>query len=176
MIHVPKNYYKLYSTSHQSIQTLNIIKSYCSKTSTITDATAGIGGNSIYFSLFFNKVICIELDKEAYLILKKNLKNYSNIEFYNNDYVSISNLIRQDIIFLDPPWEDNYKTKSASELYLTDTKIETIIENLYNSAKIIALKCPLNFDKQINLWNCTTHYIYGGKKAVYKLLMFTKNN
>ena len=46
---IPSNYLNIYTTQSQAIQINNIILQYITKDSVITDATAGIGGNTVYF-------------------------------------------------------------------------------------------------------------------------------
>lgn len=168
------DYIKLYSPYYQSQQTLKIILSYCDKNSIITDATSGIGGNSMSFCKAFKKVNCVEINKLAYNVLIKNLNNFKNVEFYNNNYLIIYSKITQDIIFIDPPWEKNYKKKEKSDLLLDNTPINVIIENLYNNTKIIVLKAPLNYENLTNNWNYTTHYIYKIKNPIYKIIVYYK--
>jgi len=172
--YVPYNYIKLYSSKDQGLKTLNIIKQYMDKDSVITDATSGIGGNSIFFAPYFKKVNCIEIDKSAFKILKCNLKWFTNCNFYMNDYLSICKIFEQDIIFLDPPWESNYKNKKESDLELSGVPIKNIIENLYNNSKLIVLKCPINFECIVNNWNFTTHYIYKNRRVMYKIIVYHK--
>ena len=77
-LYVPKSYVKLYSNTKQSKQTLDIISKYISNNCTITDATAGIGGNSKLFSKYFQNLNCVEIYDYAFKILKQNL----NIQKY----------------------------------------------------------------------------------------------
>ena len=172
--HIPYNYVKLYSSKDQGIKTLDIIKLYSKNTDTITDATAGIGGNSIFFTKYYKKVNCIEINKDAFITLNYNLKFLSNCKLYNNDYIKVCKNLEQDIIFLDPPWEINYKSKKESNLELSKVNIKDIIENLHNRCKIIALKAPMNFYCIVNNWNFTTHYIYKGRKVLYKIIVYHK--
>jgi 16S rRNA G966 N2-methylase RsmD len=174
-IYVPQNYIKLYSPYNQGRQTLDVILQYTSRDMIITDGTAGIGGNAIFFSKFFKTVNCIEINPQAFLVLSKNLMKFRNITFYNNDFIKICKTIVQDIIFLDPPWEINYKSKVVSTLNLSDVDIKDVIENLYTNCKILVLKCPLNFECIVNNWIFTTHYIYNkNKKVIYKIMVFHK--
>ena len=172
--HVPYNYIKLYSSKDQANKTLEVLKMYTSQTDIITDATSGIGGNSILFLKYFEKLNCVEINSYAFNILKENLKFYSNVLFYNKDYIEICKHLKQDVIFLDPPWEINYKNKSKTNLKLSKLNIKDIIENLYDYCKIIALKCPLNFECVVNNWDFTTHYIYKYKKVLYKIIVYHK--
>jgi 16S rRNA G966 N2-methylase RsmD len=171
--YVPYDYLKLYSSKTQSEQTLDIILIYANKFNVITDATAGIGGNSIYFSIF-RSVNCVEINFTAFKILIKNLRYKSNINFYNNDFMNIYKKLKNDIIFLDPPWEENYKNKKNSQLFLSNIHIKTIIEKLYIYANLLILKCPMNFECIVNKWNFTTHYIYKHRTVIYKIIVFHK--
>lgn len=170
---VPYNYIKLYSSKIQAKQTLDIIFLYASKNSVITDATSGIGGNSIYF-VVFNKLNCVEINKIAFEVLKKNLNNYYNIDYYNNNYCNICYNLKQDVIFLDPPWEKNYKLKKTSILCLNSIPIKDIIDSLYLHADIIVLKSPMNFECVTMNWDFRTHYIYIKKRVIYKIIVFFK--
>jgi hypothetical protein len=172
--YVPYNYIKLYSSKDQGAKTLDIIKLYSAEDYVITDSTAGIGGNSVIFATYYKKINCIEIDKDAFKILKSNLKWFTNCHFYNNDYLSICKILKQDIIFLDPPWELNYKIKKESGLELSGVPIKNVIENLYTYCKIIALKCPINFECIVNSWDFTTHYIYKNRRVMYKIIIYHK--
>ena len=172
--YVPYNYIKLYSSKDQGYKTLDIIKLYTKDNDIITDATAGIGGNAIIFAPHYCKVNCIEIDKDAFKILKCNLKRYINCTFYNADYLNICKILKQDIIFLDPPWEQNYKNKTESNLEISNVPIKSIIENLHNDCRIIALKCPMNFECVANNWNFTTHFIYKCRRVMYKIIVYHK--
>lgn len=172
--YVPYNYIKLYSSKDQAYKSLNILKLYTSKDSIITDATAGIGGNTITFAGYYKIVNCVEIDNDTFKVLKSNLKLFHNCNFYINDYISICKTLKQDIIFLDPPWEINYKSKKESELEISGISIKNIIENLYTYCRIIALKCPINFECIVNNWDFTTHYIYKHRRVMYKIIVYHK--
>jgi 16S rRNA G966 N2-methylase RsmD len=175
-LYVPKSYVKLYSNTKQSKQTLDIISKYISNNCTITDATAGIGGNSKLFSKYFQNLNCVEIYDYAFKILKQNLNYYNNIKFYCEDYTNIFFKLKQDIIFLDPPWELNYKYYKNTELYLSGIDIKIMIEQLVNFTKFICIKCPLNYEVIFKNWDYTCHYIYKGSKILYKILMLYNLN
>ena len=73
---------------------------------TITDAMACVGGNTLSFSNFFNKVIANEINTTRYQYLVHNMKEYNreNIVFYNDNYLNLMNKLEQNIVFIDPPW------------------------------------------------------------------------
>ena len=173
-LYVPNNYFKLYSNITQSNQTLRILKLYTTKDDIITDATSGIGGNSVVFSKYYKSVNCVEIDYKAYSILNRNLKLSNNIKFYNNNYLDVGLKIVQDVIFIDPPWERGYKRDPSTNLYLSTIPIINIIDKLSGLCKIVALKCPMNYNVIFKNWEYTTHYIYNGRRVVYKIIILEK--
>jgi 16S rRNA G966 N2-methylase RsmD len=171
-IYVPYNYIKLYSSQRQSIQTMSILKQYSSKDDIITDATSGIGGNAVEFCKHFFHVNCVEINHKACKILSSNLSNFTNVSYYNLDYLNVYKTLQQDIIFIDPPWEFNYKEKLSSDLYLSGIHINFILEELAGSASYIFLKCPLNFSCIPRNLDFITHYIYNKRTPKYKIIVF----
>jgi predicted RNA methylase len=80
-----------------------------SRSSTVTDFTACVGGNVISFSSHFQKVNAVENDLERFEMLKFNVSEVlgrTNVEFWNSDAVQLisSAAVRQDVAFFDPPW------------------------------------------------------------------------
>ena len=135
----------------------NIIISYLSKKNsniipqylTITDATAGLGGNVISFSEKFKQVNAIEIDKSRFAMLFNNtsIYNLSNIVLINDDYTNIIQNLRQDIVFIDPPWGGpDYKLKQKIELKLGNLKMDQIINKLEGKCKLVCLKLPYNYN------------------------------
>lgn len=171
---IPKKYIKLYSNYDQSSQTLKILKKYSTKNYTITDATAGIGGNAILFAKYYKQVNCVELNIETYNILKKNLKTMNNVNIIPDNYVNIYNKINQDIIFFDPPWEDNYKIKKYSNIFISNIDINIIIDSINDSTLLIALKCPLNFLCNVKNWTYNEFFIFKKTEKIYKLIILKK--
>lgn len=178
MLYIPENYLNTYTTDNQAKQINNIILKYSNSNSIITDATAGIGGNSIYFCKTFKFVNCIENDYEAFNILKSNLSKCKNNIFYVCSFICIINLLKQDIIFIDPPWGGNdYKLKKKMNLFIDNIDIIDIINKLYHNTRIICMKVPNNFNitDDMNLfWDYKIHNIYKSKKSIYKLIIFYK--
>lgn len=116
---------------------------------TITDATAGFGGNTINFSHRFGKVISIEKNNENFSILKNNCSVYGlkNIEFIQGSFLKYIPEKCGDILFMDPPWGGKkYRLKDNIMLYLDKNPIYDIINQIPNKTKIIAIKIPYNFD------------------------------
>ena len=109
------SYYSI-TNYNDAIYICNLIyKLFNTKNLIITDGTANVGGNTISFGLFkFKKIYSIEINKKCYNYLNHNISCYklNNIKTINNNYVKIFKLLKQDVIFLDPPWGGpNYKNR-----------------------------------------------------------------
>lgn len=122
----------------------------------ITDATAGVGGNTISFAINFGFITAIELDDLRCNYLKNNLEIYElkNVKIICGDAIEeLKNIDKQDIVFIDPPWGGiNYKISKNLRLKLSEKSIEELCNELLNSndykmnPKIIVLKLPINYD------------------------------
>ena len=117
---------------------------------TILDGTANMGGNTISFGRFFNKVIGIELDKSNYDALKYNtdtIKIYDNITIIHGNTLDYLEKLKYDLLFLDPPWGGkSYKKHSILDLKIGNVDIIDIIKKMGTLKKDgIILKLPSNF-------------------------------
>jgi 16S rRNA G966 N2-methylase RsmD len=177
------DYINIYTHAYQSKQILNIIKHYVDNTSTIVDANAGMGGNSLFFCKYFKFVYCLEINYKCIYYLEHNLFQYDNKEIYNIDCLEALKLIKYDCIFFDPPWGGNlYKYKSNLNLYINNIDILKIINSLYFVCNVIFLKAPLNYNINYNLlWKMQefiiykkTNYSFSKIKKIFKLIVFIK--
>ncbi|AEQ32711.1 RNA methylase [Acanthamoeba polyphaga mimivirus] len=124
------------------------------KNLTITEMTAGVGGNVLNFAKFFKFVNAIEINKIRYDYLKSNVKlyEYENVNFYNDNSVDLlinQNNIIQDIVFFDPPWGGrDYKLHKTLRLDFDKFSIESICSELLTKSKtkMIVMKLPSNYD------------------------------
>ena len=174
---IPSDYLNIYTTPNQAHQINNIILKYIEPNCIITDATAGIGGNAIYFSKQFKSVNVVEINNNLEKVLKYNLTKYNNKSVYFVSYNVIKLMLKQDIIFIDPPWGgSDYKSKKKINLYLDNINVLDTIEQMYNYTRIICLKVPNNFNTHIqsNFWNNSVHNVTKNKKCIYKLIIFHK--
>lgn len=174
---IPSNYLNIYTTPNQAEQINNIIFKYITSDCIVTDATAGIGGNALYFCKQFKSVNVVEVDNNLENILKHNLVKCSNKLVYFVSYNIIKFMLKQDVIFIDPPWGgSDYKSKKKINLYLDNINVLDIIEQMYNYTRIICLKVPNNFNTYIqsNFWNNSVHNVTKNKKCIYKLIIFYK--
>ena len=175
---VPDHLKGIYTTWEQAHEINKILKKYTTENDIITDATACIGGNSVFFKKDFRCVNIIEKDPDVFNILKKNT-SFSKCKHYNCSYLNIMYTLKQDIIFLDPPWGGTYYKKSGNiNLYLDNVNVTTIINNLYHHARYIAMKVPTNYnlvDVNKDFWDWKIYPICCYKKKIYNLIIFYKN-
>jgi 16S rRNA G966 N2-methylase RsmD len=121
----------------------------------IIDATAGIGGNTISFSKYFLKIYSVEINKVHYEVLNNNLDALSikNVQTYHNNFFKIiDNLIdKSNIFFFDPPWGGNsYKNYTYFNLKIGNMQLFDVINILYEKKyKYIILKAPYNLNLSI---------------------------
>jgi len=113
----------------------------------ITDATAGMGGDTIVFAHDFEKVNAIEMNDLHCKVLKNNIGVYGlkNVNVICGDYTKLMDEIEQDILFMDPPWSGReYKSIDKLKLCLSGLDVADITNKV--KAKLVALKVPHNFD------------------------------
>lgn len=142
-----------YSTTDQltANKIARIICKIVSTDAVVTDATACIGGATLAFANVFSKVYAIELDPTRYEYLRHNmtiLQIMSKVHCILGDALNICPKMRQDVVFLDPPWGGpEYKTMERVSLYLSGVKLSEVCRKISVSTKYIALKVPTNFDE-----------------------------
>ena len=120
------------------------------RNSTVTDAMAGIGGNAIAFARVFKQVTAIELDPTRKIMLDHNIElfDFNNISTNTGQYQSMMNFIRQDVIFIDPPWGIDYRDNGYVRIII-DGDVLLSLEDLINSLpvhKYCVVKLPFNYD------------------------------
>lgn len=131
---------------------------------TITDSTAGVGGDTIHFSKYFFKVNAVDILKENTDILKYNCNvfNIVNVSITNDNYMDIYKNIDQNVIYMDPPWGGvGYKNKTNVNIYLDGIPIDIVINKLITHDKYVDIfvKLPLNANiYKINVKNKYTIY------------------
>lgn len=113
----------------------------------ITDASSCVGGDAIAFARTFKHVNCVEFQKDHLMMLKNNLNIYNlhNTTFYLGSYEDYYNKLKQDVIYMDPPWGGlDYKKAKNLRLKYGETPIEDLV--LRAASKFIVLKLPKNYD------------------------------
>lgn len=122
-----------------------------SRTCTITDGTAGVGGDAITFSKYFKTVNAVEYDIDTKLLLENNCKefNCNNVNIFYRDYTKIMTDLEQDVIYIDPPWGGiNYRDNHKVNLKISDKTLKDIIIILKENkiAKLLYIKVPMNIN------------------------------
>lgn len=178
---IPIEFIKIYTNIYQGEQINNIILNFVDKESTITDSTAGIGGNSILFCKTFKFVNVVEKEYNLNIILKENLNDFNNKKILIGSYNIFKYIIKQDVIFMDPPWGgNNYKLKNNINLFLDNINVLDIIDKMFNYCRLICLKVPNNFNfktLKTNFWNINiynVHSVLKKKRPIYSIIIFFK--
>ena len=128
---------------------IKLIKFYYKKelsNAVITDGTANVGGDSINFSKYFKTVNAVEINRLHCDALENNINEYkrNNINIVCNDYLKVMTKLKQDIIYLDPPWGGpDYKKEKSVNLFLGDMDISDIIIKLKKKSFIFCNKSSL---------------------------------
>jgi 16S rRNA G966 N2-methylase RsmD len=120
----------------------------------------------------FSNVYAIELDQSRFSFLKHNmftLRN-TNVVCIHGDALTKCAHIKQDVIFIDPPWGGpEYKNHASVSLYLSQQNLCDVCNTLAQYAKYIVVKVPTNFDEAAFLASTSMHM-----KMVYKNLSLRK--
>jgi 16S rRNA G966 N2-methylase RsmD len=138
-----------------------ISKQFNSTDITITDAMACIGGDTLTFSQTFKKVNAVEMDLERYNYLVHNMEVFEckNITFFNKNYLEIFKELKQDVIYLDPPWGGpEYKNKKTIKIKLGESRLEELCDDIIQNklCKLLVLKLPFNYDlNELKFYNLT---------------------
>jgi len=128
----------------------------------VTDATACVGGNTAALAKIFSKVNAVEISSPRIEMLQNNLTVLGirdKVTIYENDYTKIYKSIKQDVVFLDPPWGGpNYKQMRYIDLFLSDKNVANLAIDMLRwdtaingdpippRASLIAIKAPLNYN------------------------------
>ena len=101
----------------------------------ITDGTGGMGGDTIVFANYFKYVNICDNTLDHILSIYNNIREYNyldKVKIYYKNYLEALKYLKQDVIYLDPPWGGpNYKIKSKIMLYLDDIPLYDIIKMIY---------------------------------------------
>lgn len=135
--------------SYQIIQYMQKIIGKDMNDIVITDATACMGGDLVNFSKVVKMVNGVEINKENFNLLCDNCKIFDckNVKLYNEDYNNIYNVLKQDVLYIDPQWGGpEYKEKDKVILYLGKYKLEDLLNKFIEEkiSKYIFIKVPLN--------------------------------
>lgn len=116
----------------------------------ITDATLGMGGNTMSFVKYFKCVNAFELDDTHYKTAKHNIKIggfEKKVKIVKGDYTKHFDSVKQKIIYIDAPWGGvNYHKVKNLKLKLGGENIAKFCNKLKSKTRYVALNLPFNYD------------------------------
>jgi 16S rRNA G966 N2-methylase RsmD len=123
-----------------------------------------MGGDLINFSKKVKFVNGVEINPENFAILQQNCCSFGckNVNLFCQDYTAIYDKLKQDIIYIDPPWGGiGYKSKEFVSLKLGGMELYELINliTIKSLAKFVIIKAPLNV--------CLDQIDYGHITVVY---------
>eukprot|EP00741_Cyanophora_paradoxa_P003945 tig00000741_g3837.t1 len=121
----------------------------------VTDGAACAGGCAAALARCFARLTAVEVDASRAADLRHNLRLLlppsADFEVLAGDYSALWRDLRQDVIFLDPPWGGaGYGEKDAIRaLPLGSTSVEELaIAARGGYAAVLALRLPRNYDEE----------------------------
>jgi adenine-specific DNA methylase len=141
----------------------------------LTDATACMGGDLVRFSKYFRMINGIEILEENFILLVQNCKQFGchNVNLFCQNYIEIYDKLKQDVIYLDPPWGGtSYKNKDFISLKMGDLELWELVNLIKEKrlTKFIFIKAPMNVCLE-KLEYDSIHIIYNKSKiASFKLI------
>jgi predicted RNA methylase len=143
--------YSISTPKNADIISKLIKKNFFAQNIIVTDAMAGVGGNTLSFASNFYFVNSIELDVKRFGYLVSNIDLYGkdNVLCIKGNYLDLMHKVYQDVIFMDPPWGGkSYKNFEDISFQLDGRTLESICEEIRIAklCKMIVLKLPLNYN------------------------------
>ena len=131
------------------------------------------------FANHFRFVNGIEIDNLRESFLRNNVKAYKlrNVSTYCEDSLKMLYKLKQDVIFIDPPWGGkSYKEYEKLSLKLSGKSLEDICNEHLQSVKMIVLKLPLNYDLESFYYSVssTRMYVYELKRMFVLVVLNNK--
>ena len=148
---------RMMSTDEDARKTIHFIKDYChhhgdknTRSLTIADAFACLGGNTHSFSIYFKDVMAYEQDEKRYEGLVQNVRAYpgqaekTTVTVKCQDCCAPGGILDtyHDAVFMDPPWVTTTTQNIDSKVFIDALHLATRIAEA-KTAKYIFLKLPL---------------------------------
>lgn len=133
-----------------------IAQMFHTHTLTITDACAACGGDSMQFlaSGVFQHVNSVEYNATRADYLEHNMKlvqesvlGDNTYQVFSQSYLDVMTLLRQDVVYFDPPWGGvNYRQHDVA-LGLGGMSISDIVQRLkdHSLCTMVVIKAPFNW-------------------------------
>lgn len=141
-----KSFYQVNPSQTEVLYNEALKMANLSKTDTILDAYSGVGTIGLIASSMVNKVLSVELVKEAHLdaIYNAKMNNIKNVSFFNDDAtIFIENIAKRkekiDVVIMDPPRKGSDERFMKSLIKLQPLKIVYISCNPLTQVEDIKL-------------------------------------
>jgi 16S rRNA G966 N2-methylase RsmD len=137
-------------------------------TYTLLDAFAGVGSDTIGFMTRyvhenprvprFFPITAIEKDADRCLMLRNNVSLFVKDYNFSQEAVAVmqgdtlhlvSAAHHFDVVYMDPPWGDNYQQQDSVRIQVSGAALEGIVQQLMVNRiaqEMIVLKLPKNYD------------------------------
>ena len=122
-------------------------------TSTVTDACACVGGNTLSFARHFSHVQACELDHTRYTMLNHNLSialPSASVSTFLGSYLDLFHLLRGHAVFIDPPFGGtDYELYDTVQPALGGVGMGELSRRVLTQSrqtKVIMMKLPRNVD------------------------------
>lgn len=132
---------------------VSAIKRHTPEATSITEATAGVGGCTLALAKCFSRINEVELNPDRARFLRHNcdlllpyIKSNCHVDVYHGDYTTIYDKLKQDVVYMDPPWGLHYKKIPKMRLSLSDIAIDEIVRSIARYTRYVAVRVPINFD------------------------------
>jgi len=115
---------------------------------TLTDACACVGGDTIAFAPWVDRVTAVEEDGVRAGMLAHNVAaaGLVNVSVRHCDYLECALDLVQDAVYFDPPWGGpGYKASAQIPLSLGGKPLVEVIAAVWGRTKFVLVKAPVNF-------------------------------
>lgn len=131
----------------------DIARRYDISTHEIVDGTACLGGDTLSFLQYFDRVTAVEKDARTYGMLTYNMAVYgylgtAQLCVAHDDIVACWPWFTSEIVYMDPPWGGSrYKYRDEVELSLSGRPLAALVSDMLAAGRVrfVALKVPNNF-------------------------------
>ena len=135
---------------------VSIITEHAPNARLIIDATAHVGCDTVSIALGLKnvhdlKIYGIERDIEIVQMLRNNIQVYNltnKVHVLHENSVSFLKTCQEyiDVLYIDTPWEQNYKHKHKVSLSFNDSDISEIVHMFNEKVDTFIFKVPFNLD------------------------------
>ena len=131
-----------------------LLLSFLSPSSTVTDACACVGGNTLSFARHFTHVQAVELDPTRFHMLCHNIAlaspPHASTSTLLASYLHSMEVLRQDAVFIDPPFGGaDYELYDRTHPTLDGVGMGVLAARLFRQTRptrVVMMKLPRNVD------------------------------